>query len=240
MARRYFIDELPDDGGAVLVGDTAHHLATVLRVRPGDAIVLADGRGGSCEATVERVGGGKVALQAGPIAREPAPAFRLHVAFAPPRWTRADWLFEHGTELGVTTFWPLWTERTRPQGGRTDRWDKLIRAAAGQCDRSWLPEVRPVTELAAFLADPALPERRFVGAGDGSPLPAELDAANAALLVGPEGGFTAAEQQAIAAAGFAAVSLGPHVLRTETAALVGAAALGLAAMRAAGSPPPRS
>jgi 16S rRNA (uracil1498-N3)-methyltransferase len=239
MARRYFVDSLPVPGGTVLVGEPAHHLAVVLRVRTGDAMVLCDGKGNECEATVIRSGSGKVAIQAGETKRTAPQDFVLHVAFAPPKWTRADWLLEHGTEVGIGVFWPLWTERTRPQGGRHDRWDKVIRAAAGQCDRAWLPLVREVTEFADFLRQPELPPNRFLADGEGEPAPSSI-AGNAALLVGPEGGFTSSERAAAIAAGFVPMGLGPHVLRTETAALVGAAALLLAATRAAGTLPPRS
>lgn len=230
MARRYFVDSLPPRGGTVLVGDVAHHLATVLRMRPGDELLLCDGKGNECTATVERAGGGKVAIQASESRRVASTPFSLHVAFAAPKWTRADWLLEHGTEVGVTTFWPLWTERTRPQGGRQDRWEKIIRAAAGQCDRAFLPEVRDVTEFADFLRAPEVPQVRFLADGDGAPCPASVQGP-AALLVGPEGGFTQAEREQAIVAGFTPVGLGPHVLRTETAALVGASALLLAMQR---------
>ncbi|MEQ1634225.1 MAG: RsmE family RNA methyltransferase [Planctomycetota bacterium] len=239
MARRYFVDSLPQEGGTVLVGDPAHHLAVVLRVRPGDSMVLCDGKGNECDATVVRSGGGKVAIQASRSRHQEPHATVLHVAFAPPKWTRADWLLEHGTEVGIGVFWPLWTERTRPQGGRHDRWDKVIRAAAGQCDRAYLPLVKEVTEFAEFLRDPSLPTARFLADGDGPPAPATTTG-DAVLLVGPEGGFTAGERAAAIAAGFTPIGLGPHVLRTETAALVGAAAILLATSRAAGTHPPRS
>ena len=232
MARRYFVDSLPQPGGSVLVGDVAHHLATVLRMRPGDEFVLCDGKGSECRAVVQRAGGGKVAVQCEEGRRVDHHSFSLHVAFAPPKWTRAEWLFEHGTEAGITTFWPLWTERTRPQGGRQDRWDKLVRSAAGQCDRAWLPEVKDVTEFPDFLRADSLPQHRFLADGDGAPCPASLSGPGAALLVGPEGGFTPAERAQAIAAGFVPIGLGPHVLRTETAALVGASALLLASQRA--------
>ena len=231
MARRYFVDSLPQQGGAILVGEVAHHLATVLRMRPGDDLVLCDGKGNECSATVERSGGGKVAIRASEARSVQPDSFRLHIAFAPPKWTRADWLFEHGTEAGVSVFWPLWTERTRPQGGRRDRWEKLVRSAAGQCDRAWLPEVREVTEFSDFLAAQELPTLRLLADGDGKPCPAAVPGNAAVLLVGPEGGFTQAERAQAIASGFQPIGLGPHVLRTETAALVGAGALLLAALR---------
>ncbi|MBX3464472.1 MAG: 16S rRNA (uracil(1498)-N(3))-methyltransferase [Planctomycetes bacterium] len=226
MPARFFLPELPTAGAAAVDGELAHHLVHVLRARPGDPVRLADGRGGTADAVVTAVERRVVHLQVDPARRRPAPARRVHVAFAPPRATRAEWLFEHGTEVGIDVFHPLWTARTRPQGERLERWLRLVRAAAGQCDRDWLPEVRPVRELAAFLADPDLPAARFVAA-PGSPALAGLAPASGdvVVLVGPEGGLAAAELAAAQAGGFRPAGLGPHVLRTETAALVAAALL---------------
>lgn len=226
MAHRYFVDALPGPGPWPLPATVAHHLGVVLRVRAGELIALGDGRGGQATAVVQRVGRDGVLVDV--VAREtaPPPARSVHVAFAPPRMQRAEWLFEHGTELGIAGFHPLWTERTRPQGEKPERWKRIVLAAAGQCDRAWLPSIEPAVELAQFLTRPDLPVRRFLAAGGAPPIaPADADAPATLVLVGPEGGFTAAESAAIAAAGFAPRGLGPHTLRTETAALVGAALL---------------
>jgi len=226
MAQRYFLDDLPETGFVRLQGDVAHHLATVLRVRPGDQLQLGDGRGTTMAATVQAAARGTVELNVEARTSTPPPFRAIHVAFAPPRLSRAEWLFEHGTEVGIAVFWPLWTARTRPQGERPDRWRKIVLAAAGQCDRAWLPAIRPARELAEFLGDPDLPARRFVAlAGAPCLTAADAPAGDTLLLVGPEGGFDAAEQQAALAAGFQPRGLGPHTLRTETAALVGAALL---------------
>ncbi|MBK8100642.1 MAG: 16S rRNA (uracil(1498)-N(3))-methyltransferase [Planctomycetes bacterium] len=224
MARRYLTDPLPTPGSSRLPDDVAHHVGSVLRLRPGDGIVLFDGRGNQCAAELTAVRRAQVDVQIGPTVTVPPPPRRLHLAFAPPRWQRAEWLFEHGTELGVMVFHPLWTERTRPQGERADRWRKLTVAAAGQCDRAWLPEVTELRSLAEFLVDPTLPAIRFVGVG-GAARPDPRGAPECVLLVGPEGGLTPAELAAAQSAGFVPCGLGPHVLRTETAALVGAALL---------------
>lgn len=224
MASRYFVDELPGPGSFRLAGELAHHLGTVLRARPGDEIRLADGRGRSAPAGIVGLERREVLLEVGPAEYREPPPRRVHLAFAPPRRTRAEWVFEHGTEVGVSVFWPLWTARSRPQGERAERWQKLARAAAGQCDRDWLPEVRPALELADFLSRGDLPTRRLLADPDGGAVP-ELDARDVLLLVGPEGGFTGGEREDVARAGFTALALGPHVLRTETAAVVGAALL---------------
>lgn len=224
MARRYFVDPLPETGTAVLRGDIAHHLAAVLRCRRGWEVVLCDGRGGECTAVVQQVQRGELTVELGPRRQAEPPRLQVHLALAPPRWQRAEWLFEHGTEVGVAVFHPLFTERTRPQGERHERWQKLCQSAAGQCDRAHVPEVRPLRPLGEFLADPQLPRQRFLAAQDGT-LHSAPNAGAVLLLVGPEGGFSDAEAAAAFAAGFLPLRLGPHVLRTETAALVGAALL---------------
>ena len=224
MARRYFVDPLPAAGTTVLRADVAHHLAAVLRCRRGDEVVLCDGRGGECTAVVQQVQRGELTVELGPRRQAEPARLQVHLALAPPRWQRAEWLFEHGTEVGVAVFHPLYTERTRPQGERHERWEKLCQSAAGQCDRAYVPEVRPLRPLAGFLQDPQLPKQRFLAAQGGA-LQAAPSAGEVLLLVGPEGGFSDAEHLAATAAGFLPLRLGPHVLRTETAALVGAALL---------------
>lgn len=225
MAHRYFVDHLPEAGNRVLTGDLAHHLGRVLRVRPGDELVLGDGRGASAAAAVTAADKHGVAVEVGAVRREPPHPLRVVLAFCVVRWQRVDWLLEHATEVGVASFQPLWNARTRPQGERPERWQRIVQAAAGQCDRAWLPAVAPAAELDAFLAGP-LPDRRLLASEGAAPATA-ADAApgELVLLVGPEGGFDAAELAAIAAAGFAPRRFGPHTLRTETAALVGAAVL---------------
>lgn len=224
MANRYFLAELPPPGRHPLPDALAHHLGRVLRARVGDALRLGDGRGGTAAATVAAIDRRGVLVEVGPRSQEPPPPCMLTLAFAVPRLQRVEWLLEHGTELGVACFQPIWTQRTRPTEARADRWERIVAAAAGQCDRAWLPTVLPGCELAALLARPDLPASRFVARPDGEP-PKPPPAGDALLLVGPEGGFTDEELAAVAGAGCRGVRLGRHVLRTETAALVGAAVL---------------
>ncbi|MCA8952784.1 MAG: 16S rRNA (uracil(1498)-N(3))-methyltransferase [Planctomycetes bacterium] len=227
MAQRYFVDTLPAPGEFRLGGELAHHLGTVLRSKAGDQVRLADGRGRSAPAGIVAIGKREIVLEVGPGEFAAAPNRRVHLAFAPPRKQRADWLFEHGTEVGVAVFWPLWTARTRPQGEKPERWQRLARAAAGQCDRDWLPEIRPALEFDAFVAHPDLPVRRLLADREGPGLPAgaAADAGEVLLLVGPEGGFSRPETELARNAGFEPIRLGPHILRTETAALLGAGLL---------------
>jgi 16S rRNA (uracil1498-N3)-methyltransferase len=199
-------------------------LARVLRVRIGETVWLGDGRGRTATATITAVQKQLVGIELGEIAQEPPLHPALTLAFAVPRPSRADWLVEHATEVGVQSLQPLWTERSRPQGLRADRWRKVAAAAAGQCARAWLPEVHEPIELTKLLERP--PEGvRLLADTDGSPIEFAGDAVAAVLLIGPEGGFSPQEREAAAAAGFATVKFGAHILRTETAALVGAAIL---------------
>lgn len=225
MAQRYFVDCLPTQGSFELRGDTAHHLATVLRARVGETVRLGDGRGLSVEAVIRAARKDLVQLEVVRHEQSPPPQRRVHIAFAPPKLSRAEWLFEHGTEVGIEVFHPLWTVRTRPQGERPERWQKIVTAAVGQCDRAWLPRIEPAQELAEFLARTDLPQHRFLAAAGGLPLQPAAGAQEFLLLVGPEGGFSESEHAAAIAAGFLPRGLGPHTLRTETAALVGAALL---------------
>lgn len=225
MPQRYFVDPLPPAGAAQVGGEIAHHLGRVMRARPGDRVRLGDGRGASAAATVVAVAKDTVQLTVEAPTHSPRPARTVQIAFAPPRLARAEWLFEHGTEVGVDVFWPLWTERTRPQGERLDRWRRIVVAAAGQCDRAWLPTVQPAMEFGDFVQNPAGGARFVAAPGAPSLLGRRPASGDVVLLVGPEGGFSAAEERAARDAGFVPCGLGRSILRTETAALVGAALL---------------
>ena len=205
----------------------------VLRHQPGDVLTLFDGRGGEYTATVERMGRSEVTVQVGahdPVEREAALA--VHLAVGMPANERMDWLVEKAMELGVASIQPLVTAHSvlRLSGERAQKkqahWQAIAIAACEQCGRNRVPPVYPVLGLQDWLgAQPA------AAAGDGrwllSFVPETRPAAEAAgaalraltVLSGPEGGLQASEEQAALDAGFQAVTLGPRVLRAETAAL---------------------
>jgi 16S rRNA (uracil1498-N3)-methyltransferase len=214
----------------VVRGEEHHHLARVLRARPGDAITLFDGAGAELAARVVRVGRAETELAA---ETEAAPATAgsetpLVLLTAVPRGGRMDFLVQKCCELGVSRIVPVIAARSvvRPEADRRARWDKIAREAARQCGRADVPVVAAPAALSAALAAPELPARRLVlsPADGGRPLRALLpDRAATALLVGPEGGLAPAETEAARAAGFVPVSLGPRILRVETAAMVAVA-----------------
>lgn len=189
---------------------------------------MFDGRGHECAVRVLGVESGTVAIEAAeprPSPREPA--VHLLLAFAPPKGARGEWLFEHGTEVGVSVFQPLRCARSEPAGlgaARQERWQRLAQAAAGQCDRAKVPEIRTPRPLDAWLEQDQLPAERYVASQSGPPL-GPATGPEVVLAVGPPGGWTEAELAQLAAEGFATRALGPLTLRSETAALVGAARL---------------
>jgi 16S rRNA (uracil1498-N3)-methyltransferase len=221
----------------VLDGDDHQHVARVLRAEAGERLTLFDGAGTEVDAEIARVGKRDTELVLG--ARRPGAVTAAPVAVtllvAAPRGERMDLVLQKTTELGVARLVPVLTERSvaRPEPARRARWEKIAREAARQCGRADVPRVDAPVALAAALAAPDLPARRFAlwEAERGRSLRARLaeaPAAPVALLVGPEGGFPAGEVAAAGAAGFVPVTLGPRVLRVETAAIV-AVALAIAA-----------
>lgn len=241
MARRYHVSPLPPPGTHHLPPAVAHHLAHVMRARPGEPVVLFDGAGHECHGELVRVEGGHRGVHHPAVVaarlREPVilrnePDVEVEVAFAIPRGHRSDWLFEHGTEIGIRRFRPLALARSdhaMPEGERAarrhQRWQRICQAAAGQCDRALLPEVASLESLdRLLLAADDLPRERYLAHADAPPLAAAVSN-HVLLLVGPAGGLTADEITAAHGAGFEPRSLGPLTLRTETAVIAGAVRL---------------
>jgi len=226
MARRYFTRPLPAAGPATLSPRQGHHLGRLVRTAAGDAVVLFDGLGGERHATVIEVRGREVAVEVGEpvqLARGQSPRMTLDVVCALPRPPRTDWLLEHGTEVGIASFRPLLTARTRRVADDHRRWQQVLIAAAAQCDRLVLPTIEATVTLDELCAL-QLPAARFVATAAEH----ELGAATsdtAMLVVGPEGGLEEREVEQLLAAGFLPRSLGPLTLRTETAVLAGAVRL---------------
>ncbi|MCX7693854.1 MAG: 16S rRNA (uracil(1498)-N(3))-methyltransferase [Tepidimonas taiwanensis] len=227
-------------GQTVALPPAASRHVQVLRLQPGDALTLFGDprRGGEWRATVIAMGRQTVTVQVGehcPLEREPARA--VHLAVGMPANERMDWLVEKATELGVASIQPLVTARSvvRLSGERADKkvahWQAVAVAACEQCGGNRVPPVRPVRVLPDWLAeaaaDAALPGAFLSLAAGARPLhewSADVAAA-CRVVLGPEGGFTEAEEAALRAAGWQPVSLGARVLRTETAALTALAVL---------------
>jgi 16S rRNA (uracil1498-N3)-methyltransferase len=226
---RLFVPPALLTGDRVELGDDAHrHLARVLRVRVGDPVVVFDGEGAEIDAEVIAIGPHTVTLSLGDRRRRPPPAAPITLLQAVPRGDRMDLLVQKTTELGVARIVPLVTERSvvRPTAERARRWQTIAQEAARQSGRADLPEVTAPLPLAEALPlAAACPTRLALWEEERAhPLRQALTAAAAtALLIGPEGGLTRAEVDQARAAGFLTVTLGPRILRVETAAIVAVA-----------------
>ena len=241
MSARFYADVALAAGTSIsLPEQTARHVQ-VLRLQPGERILLFNGRGdteGEFDATVERMGRSSVDVTIGAwtaTAREPARA--IHLVVGMPANDRMDWLIEKATELGAASIQPVMSERSvlRLKAERADKkvahWRGIAIASSEQCGRNRVPLVHDVATLAEWLkkstaetgADASNGMRLLLSLQDGSRPLAQAVASTAlasfTFLNGPEGGLSPAEEAAAIACGFSPVTLGPRVLRAETAAL---------------------
>ncbi len=215
-----------------LPAGAARHVQ-VLRMQPGDVITLFNGEGGEFEAAVTRMGRSDVDVEVGahhPVERETARA--VHLLAGITANDRMDWLVEKATELGVASITPLVAERSvlKLKGERADKklahWQGVAVAAAEQCGRNRVPTIHSAVTLEQWLKKAPVGKRWVLSLSDGTQsLVQVLDQVPKMLvtpvtvLSGPEGGLSPAEEAAALAAGFEPVSLGPRVLRAETAPL---------------------
>ncbi len=218
-----------------LTGEVAKRLTRVLRLGVGDTFVAVDGEGGEHLLEIIAVSGKSVVvLRRESLAVSREPSLRLTVAQAIPKGQKMDLIVQKCVELGVVRIVPMMTERTvvhldEKETERQRRWQKIAEEAAAQCGRTKVPEVAAPQTLtdalglcaevdACLLLDESEQTMRLRDALNELP-----QAKNVALLIGPEGGFSPSEVQAAHRYGAQSVSLGPRILRTETAAMVTAA-----------------
>lgn len=224
---RRFYDNQPFTPGqrTDLGPDASHHIGRVLRMQPGDALVLFNGYGGEWQATIHVISKKAVTVDVGEhsAADRTAPC-NVTVALPLIKGERMDYALQKATELGAARFQLLTTERTdvRLDGDRLDKklrhWQQVVISACEQCGMNRVPEVAAPQSLTAFLHDCDAPLRLIAHPGE-QPLNAGALTAHdtLALLTGPEGGFSDQELAAARAAGFHPFALGNRVLRAETA-----------------------
>lgn len=224
-------------GPAALDDGEAHHALDVLRLKPADAVVVFDGRGLHAEARLETAAQGRVTLTAGEPRRERPSAPELWLGTAIPRGKRWPALVEKAVEAGVDRIQPIVFARGVAKGeGGPDKARAWVIAACKQSRRAFCPAVEAPVDLATWLS--MVPGgARLYGAADGAPfarwaktvLKASAAGQRVALTVGPEGDFDPDERARLDAAGWRAARWGRHVLRVETAAVLGVAAVRLLA-----------
>ena len=233
MVPRFYLDAPLRAGGVcALPEDSAHHAVHVLRLREGDEVTLFNGRGGEFAARIASMQRLKISidlLQHRPIERESP--LRITLVQGVSSGERMDSTLRKAVELGVAEVQPVLTARSvaRPKGERADNrrahWQKVVIAACEQCGRNKVPEVLPLIAVADYggsnggmkillspIAERPLSKTPFQGS-------------EFVLAAGPEAGFTEDEEARLVEAGFVPASLGPRVLRTETAAVAALAAL---------------
>lgn len=231
MRRLTFTPDRLVDGRVTFDRDESHHAAHVLRLRPGDTVVASSGDGVDCTIRLETVGDVTTGSVIARRARPTESPLRIELVQGAPKGDRMETIVRAGTELGVARFLPAITERTvvhldGPRWReRARRWQRVAKEATKQCGRAIVPDVatpRPLPECLDDLGTPGADDLYLCLWEDATtPLDPVLLAAGAparvVMLVGPEGGLADAEVEAARARGWRVASLGPRVLRTETA-----------------------
>jgi 16S rRNA (uracil1498-N3)-methyltransferase len=234
MTRVHLAQPLAAGTEVVLPEAAARHVARVLRLRPGAALLLFDGSGADFRAEITEVAGPRVRTRiVERIDGLPESPLAVTLVQAVSRGERMDWTLQKATELGVRRIQPVLSARSvvRLDGQQGERrlrhWQGVVAGACEQCGRSVLPVVEAPLELAQYLEVPRGADRRLVLAPDGSGSIGALAAGlvSVELLIGPEGGLDETEVAAAGRAGFERVRLGPRVLRTETAGIAALAVL---------------
>jgi 16S rRNA (uracil1498-N3)-methyltransferase len=204
----------------------AHRLRNVLRLGPGDAVAAFNARDGEFLCRIAELGRNHGVLALDALRRAPEREADLWLLFAPLKRLRHEWLIEKATELGVAAFVPVLTDRTQPDRLNRERLMAHAIAAAEQSERLSIPELRDPASLACVLANWSADRYLLVcdETGGGAPIGEAVAALTpdtpAAVMVGPEGGFTNTELDALGNLPFVTrARLGPRVLRAETAAL---------------------
>ncbi len=229
-ARRFFVDGSREAGERVAIGERdAHKIARVLRLRDGDELEIVDAAGHTFDARVRSEPQGVYAeLLAMRSATSPA-RLRIDIAQGILKGAKMDFVIEKATELGAAAVLPFYSRRSVVQDlgdAKLERWRRLAKTAAAQCDRREVPEVRTPSRFEALLDRCAEYDVVLMPWEQAAPdplresLPVWLESSRSVLvIVGPEGGFTADEAELGRAAGARLISLGERLLRSETAGL---------------------
>lgn len=228
MSRFFVSKEFVKTNSIYITGLEAHHILDVMRLKVSDEVVVFDGTGREYTGIVKAADRKSLEVRIKSVRESPAGrSFLLTLIQAIPKKDKMDYIVEKATELGVSRIIPVTTERTIPEWNDAkravivERWRKIAREAAKQCGRSDIPEISPIApfeelavsdhdlKLIAALSDKAIKLKDALKNGGG----------NTTVAIGPEGDFTPKEAEDALRAGFKIVSLGPRVLKSDTAGL---------------------
>lgn len=222
---RIFVEAALGAGTSLSLGEKqAHYLSDVMRQKAGDRLLLFNGQDGEWQATLTAAAKRSVTLACEQQVRPQHASPDMMVCFAPPRGGRIDSIIEKATELGARILQPVRTERSVVDRVNEEKWRATCREAAEQSERLDIPDIRPMLSLPQWLAQHE-PDRPLIYGDESgaSPLLADHGLGNTpkwAVLTGPEGGFTPAELQQLQHHKSAhGISLGPRILRTDTAVI---------------------
>jgi 16S rRNA (uracil1498-N3)-methyltransferase len=224
---RLFVRQPLAEGAIVdLDAAQANYLGNVMRLKEGAELLVFDGTSGEWLARISEAAKKRMTLAVVQKTREPEAIPDVWLAFAPVKRTQTDWLVEKATELGASRLVPVMTQRTVAERVRLERLEAIAIEAAEQCGRTRLPGIADPLPLKHLLQHRDVSRTLyFADEGGGEWAPDAFTAGACMILTGPEGGFTDEERTAIRATpNSVAVSLGPRILRAETAALAALAA----------------
>lgn len=234
--RRFFINPTDITGEtAQLTGPEAHHLRSVLRLTPGDPVTFFDGTGARYQARVEQILKDRVTATIVEHTQDLPPKVRLHLGQALLKGQKMDLILQKATELGVDAIWPFYSEHgihKTLRDTQMERWQRIVLEACKQCDRAKPLEIHDTREITNLIAEPPPCEARLIfWEHEIRQTLTEVltnqatDCRSVLFLLGPEGGFSETEVACAQQEGFIPVSLGPRILRAETATLAATAIL---------------
>ena len=208
----------------ILDEETRRHVVTVLRMQPGESIMLTDGSGTSAEVSIEEADKKRLVVVRNQFVEHPAPKQKLILGLSILKnASRFEWMLEKITEIGITEIYPVLSERTERQHFRHERLSQIIVSASLQSGRFHFPKLHAPLKFQQIV-DLELPTNRFIAhcmEGEKPKLVAHKQ--DSIVLIGPEGDFTPAEVELALQHQFSSVSLGDTRLRSETAGVVAAA-----------------
>jgi 16S rRNA (uracil1498-N3)-methyltransferase len=228
---RFFISSTQVSGSAIMiVGEDVRHIAMVMRMKAGDKLLLCDGKGSEFTVKIADIGRSEIKTEIMSQSQKELPNIRITLGQGLPKADKMDFIVQKATELGVSSIVPVVTARTiikiKNEEKRLVRWQKIAREAAMQSSRTDIPQVAGLRTFSDFI------ETLDVGSRPLLLLPWEEgtepiknilrqkpEVRDIIVLIGPEGGFSAAEAMVAQDKGFHQVSLGPNILRTETASM---------------------